>query len=189
MGSLRDQLVAKGLVSKKDRRRVDQQQRDERKKKQGKRRKQKAIATEQAAAAAAAAKAAEAERAARREDSLVNQQALDRRARVRQLVFGNRLGGTGDLRFFFKTRDGRHLRFLRLPQAVAWSLRCGQAGIVATPERDEYVVVRAKAVRELHQLAPDLVVFYVQDTKGISDPSEGFNEDIRDVSLRCHRAW
>lgn len=187
MRSLRDQLVAKGLASKKDKRRIDREQRDTRKKKQGKRRKKKKVEAEAEAKARAQAEEAAAERATRHRETRQRQDQIDRHNRVRQLVFGNRLGGRGDVRFYFKTTDGQHLRFMRLPEPIAWRLRCGQAGIVATPGGDDYVVIRASAVRQLLECAPDLVVFFVQDTKGISDPSEGFNVPVQDVSLRCHR--
>jgi hypothetical protein len=49
------------------------------------------------------------------------------------------------------------------------------------------VVVTGKGARRLLEVAPERLVFYVEDTKGISDPSEQFLHRQWEASLAPHR--
>jgi polyhydroxyalkanoate synthesis regulator phasin len=103
--SLRDQLIAKGLASKKQARKANQEMKRKRKSDQGSRAQEKALRREREAEAK---KEAEARAAARRERNL-EQKATEERRRGQQIVSGNRVGANGPIPFHFRKVDGRTL--------------------------------------------------------------------------------
>ena len=188
--SLRDQLLAKGLVSKKRARSLDREAKRDRKKKQANRQKKKAVEAEAAARAAAAERARVERVKAARIAARKAQEVVDRQARIRSLILGNRIPGRGRVPYFHRGVDGRTLNRLQLPEAVAGWLRAGKAGVVVLDhpgQEPEYVVVNAGAARELLELAPSLVLAFVTNTEGISQPDEAFLERDWEPSLAAHR--
>ena len=75
---------------------------------------------------------------------------------------------------------------LMVNQRAAFDLRCGRAAI-AHDQGDNYVVITATGARKLSDVAPDRLVFFVQDTTGISDPSEQFLVRDWEASLSSRR--
>jgi len=188
--SLRDQLLKAGLVSKKDVRRAGQEKRKERKKHQGERKKKSELRAEEAAQRRAEEKAALEERLQARQEREVVREEVERAQRIRQIVLGNRMGGRGPVPFHHKGRDGRTLHRLEVTERLAWSLRCGKLAVAALPEPDgtaSYHVVTTRAADKLAEFAPELVVFRVIDTTGISAPEERFLSREWETSLVPHR--
>lgn len=188
--SLRDQLVAKGLASKKDKRRVDRSKKRERKKKQGSR-------TRKAAERREAARAAEAEREIRlRERALARKlreaerEAIERTYRIRMIITGNTLRTRGKVVYWHRALEGPSIPSIRVSERAAHKLRCGEAAIAGlrVGEEVEYRVISARAAVKLEELgAADNIVAWVRDTTGISDPSEAFLAPDWDISLVPHR--
>ncbi|MFK7930903.1 MAG: DUF2058 family protein [Myxococcota bacterium] len=188
--SLRDQLLAKGLVSKKRAKSLDRQSKQERKKSQANRKKKKVLDAERNATLSAA----EADRVERvRKARLAAKQAqtvLDAQARIRSVILGNRIPGRGRVPYFHRGLDGRTVYKMSLPEPIAGWLRSGRAAVVALQHRGqepEYVVVNASAARELLQTAPHLVLTFVQETSGISEAEEAFLVVDWEPSLSAHR--
>ena len=157
--SLRDQLLAKGLVSNKRAKNIDRELKQERKNKQSKRKKKKVAAREEQAAEEAAAKALREERQAMRRLAAKAQEELQRSTRIRSLILGNRIRARGRVPYWHKTLDGPELRRMELHERVAWKLRAGEAAIVGyrrSPIAEpEYFVVNAGTARELREVAPE----------------------------------
>ena len=180
--SLRDQLIAKGLVSKKQARKANQDLKRRRKAEQGSRKRERELQRKREAEAKAEA---EARSQARRERNVAQRQEEEAR-RGEQIVAGNRVGARGPIPFHFRKRDGKRLGRMSLSQRAAFELRCGRAGI-AWLTGEEYVVVTGKGARKLAEVAPERLVFWVEDTKGISDPSEQFLHRQWETALGPHR--
>ncbi len=175
--SLRDQLLKAGIASKKEARRADREKKEARKKAQATRRKKREVQAEEAARLEAEREAARAEALAERRRVEAEREAAERENRIRQLVRGNRLGARGPVIFHFVGRDGRRVHRLSVNDRIAWQLRCGEVAIAADPDtEDDYVVIPARAAEKLEAVAPELVVFRVTDTRGISAPEEAFLE-------------
>ena len=99
----------------------------------------------------------------------------DTRSRARQIVLGNQIRHQGRTHFYFKRVCGRRIRRLEVAEKVAWMLRCGEAGIaVSDIAKEDYVVISGKAALKLKQISPEHLVFYTENTKGISNPDEAF---------------
>jgi uncharacterized protein YaiL (DUF2058 family) len=188
--SLRDQLLAKGIVSKKDVRRVDQQQRQERRDQQG----SKARKSELEAAAREAAAAAEAEatrvKLEQKKAREAAREAVERANQLRQIVVANAIRSRGKFRFFHRKLDGVHIGRMEVSERVARSLRVGELGIAAIDDGEdaEYVVISARAARRLRELAPERVVHLVEDLRGLGDGGEGLFEADWEIGLVARRA-
>jgi hypothetical protein len=187
--SLRDQLVAKGLASKKDARRVTQELRENRKQVQATRRPQSEIDAEQRALAHAAAEAAQRRRAAERKSREQEREAAELSTRIRQIVRVNAVRSRGPFRFYHRTVDGTHLHRLEMSERVAFKLRCGEAAIAALVDgpEPEYLVVSQRAAQKLAEIAPHLVVHYTTSTAGLSDAAEMLYRPESAISLVPHR--
>jgi len=189
--SLRDQLLKAGLASKKDVRRVNQELKAERKQDQGHRDKKREVVAAEEAAKKAAEEQALREKVAARKAHEANQEAHDKVHRVRQIVLGNRLGAKGGHPFFHKCLDGRRVNRFYVSDRTAFALRCGDlaiAGLVEPDGTETYHLLRRDAAHKLAAIAPEAVVFLVDDTTGISKPEEQFLERPWDASLKPHRA-
>src|SRR5690606_9409776 len=127
--SLRDQLLAKGLVSKKDAQRVGRELKHERKKDQASRKSKAELEAEERAARAAEAERARAELAARRRESEAKRVAEERPRRARDLVAGNRVRPGRGQPFFHRLPDGRHLGRIEVSSGTAYRLRCGELAL------------------------------------------------------------
>ncbi len=188
--SLRDQLLKKGFASKKDAKRVNRELKKKRKKKQGGRDKRAAVQAREQAAAAEAIEARLQERARGRRLREGERAAIEHQLRVERIVLDSRIRGRGKLRFHFKKLNGRNIDFVSVSHKVALKLRVGEAAIAAVKHDDrpeDYWIIPASKARKLLELEPLLVVFFVQETAGISAPEEAFLEPDWEISLRPHR--
>lgn len=189
--SLRDQLLAKGLVSKKRAKHIDRELKQERKKKQSSRKKKKHLERERQAAIEAERQAELARKQELRRKANEAREAAHLATRVRSLVLGNRIASRGTVPYWHRTVGGRELRRLSISEKVAWKLRAGEAAIAAIEKGIagdvDYHVISASAARELLELAPERVVTFVRDTTGISQPDEAFLDADWEISLRPHR--
>jgi len=190
--SLRDQLLAKGLVSKKRAKHIERELKQQRKKKQSRRKKKKQVEREQQVRAEAEAQREREQRQAVRRAAAKAQEELQRSTRIRSLILGNRIRSRGRVPYWHKTLDSAELHRMEVSEGVAWALRAGEAAIVAhirgLGAEPEYLVVNAGTARELLELAPERVVTFVRDTKGISAPDERFLEADWEISLVPRRA-
>lgn len=188
--SLRDQLLKAGIASKKDVRRVNQELKAERKQEQGHRDKKRVLTAAEEAARREAEEQALRDKAAARKEREAAQEVHERAHRIRQIVQQNRLAGKGPLPFFHRALDGRRLNRLNVSDRTAFGLRCGDIGVAGLVEPDgteSYHLLRRAAAQKLAEIAPEAVVFLVDDTAGISRPEEQFIERPWDPSLRPHR--
>jgi uncharacterized protein YaiL (DUF2058 family) len=188
--SLRDQLIAKGLVSKKRADEVNRELKAERKAKQAARARKH---DEEAAARAAE----EAERAAReqarraaKEATAAERDVVERANQVRQIVLGNRLGGRGRVPFAHRQLGTDRIAVLHLPESLVRDLRAGRAAVAAARHVDGSVthhIVNERAARRLAELAPEMLVTYTPGKRGLDDPSEGLLQRAWEASLGPHR--
>ena len=188
--SLRDQLIAKGFANKKRARDVSRELKKQRKQRKGNKKKKRDL-ERQALTAQEAARAERVAQRRRRQATYEEQRAqMEAALRVRNLVIGNQLQlRTGRVVFHHPTADGRKLRRLRLAEPVAAQLRCGDLAIVASPLGvDQYVVVPRAAAEKLRELAPQVIVFLVDDRSGVTrDPALMLHTPDWEPDLRAHR--
>ena len=189
MSSLRDQLLAKGLASKKDVRRVERELKDQRRQEQGHKQKARELQAQQEAARREAEAEAQQRRLEERRRREAEREARETRERVRQIVVGNAIRSRGPFRFHFRKLDGRTLGRLEVSERVAWKLRAGEAAIAAVSDDrgEEYVVISARGAQRLADIAPERVVFWTRETAGLSAPEEALWRPEWDISLRPHR--
>lgn len=188
--SLRDQLIAKGLVSSKRAKQLDREQREERRKQKGSRPSQRELEALAAERERAEREAREAERRRARAEYAEQRARMERALQVRNTILGNRLHGAGPIPFHHRDLDGRRIRRLHVSERTAHALRAGEVAIVAHHDgrEVEYVLVPRRAAEKLDALAPHLVVFWVRDLTGIGDPDHAFAERAWEPSLRSRRA-
>lgn len=189
--SLRDQLVAKGLASKKDARRVERELKDQRRAEQGSRQAKSATEAEQRARAKAEAEARHAEKLAERRAIEARREAAERALRVKNLLDGNRLRPGSGQPFWHRSLDGRHLLRMDVSSGTAWQLRSGEAAIAGIERHGnhvEYVVVPRKTALVLREFAPEHLVFHNDDTEGLSAPDLDFLRRQWEPSLAARRA-
>lgn len=188
--SLRDQLLAKGIASKKQAQRVERELKEARRRAQGNRKRAKAEAREAEAAAKAKEEARLAELRAEREAVARAREEHEAFWRVRQLVDANRVGSRGASRFWFRVPGGTRVAHLQVSEAVARDLRVGRAAICGRPERSgepEWFVVPPRVAEALIELAPQLVAHFVRDAAHLADPAEALLRADWEPSLRPHR--
>lgn len=188
--SLRDQLLAKGLVSKKDAQRAGRELKEERRHAQGSRKAKSEVAREERQARAEEAERSRAEIVARRQEQEAQRIALELPRRVRDLIRGNRLRPGKGQAFFHRGPDGRHLVRTEVSSGTAYRLRCGElalAWLQRGADDGEVVVIERSAADKLLELDATRVLFLVTDTTGISDPSEAFAQRTWEPDLRPHR--
>lgn len=188
--SLRDQLVAKGLVSDKRKRDVERQLKQERKNNQGNKRK---LREEQAEARARA----EAEEAARRDaaararaEASAAREAHEHVHRVRQIITSRRIGGRGPTRFFYRVGDTRQIGRLSLPDALVRDLRTGKvavAGFFDEAGRPVAHLVPRVTAEKLAEVAPEALWHWSRDGGALDDPSQGPLRVTWEPSLRARR--
>ncbi|MFT4622446.1 MAG: hypothetical protein ACI8PZ_001102 [Myxococcota bacterium] len=189
VSSLRDQLLAKGLVSKKKARQVARDLKSQRKQDQGARQKKREAKARAQAEAEAEAAAKNAERAAEATRRRSERERTERALQIRQILLGNRLKVSGILRFHHRSADGRFLPCVKVSERAAFQLRNGELGIAALPRGGgfDYVVVPRRAVERLTALAPQVVVFHVTDATGLGAPELALAPSTADGDLRAHR--
>lgn len=189
--SLRDQLLAKGLVNKKDARRVERELKEERRQAQATRRPAAEVEAERRAAQQAAEESERRRKIEERRRREAERAEREQHERVRQLIRGNQVRSRGLVRFFHRTQHPTRLGRILVSEHVAWKLRCGECAIVARSEpgrETDYVVVSARAAQRLEEIAPGIVVCWVRDTRGLSDPDQGLWKPEWEISLKPHRA-
>jgi uncharacterized protein YaiL (DUF2058 family) len=188
--SLRDQLVAKGFASKKKAKAVERELKQKRKQKQGKRRKKKVVAAEARSAAEAERAQQLAERRKRRLQREEAKAQMERALRVRHLLMGNQVRAKGPQPFWHRSLDGRHLLRMSVSHKAAEQLRAGQLAVAGLRQgqREDYWLVPDKAAEALQQLAPALVVHFVQPDGRAGEPEFGFLQRDWETDLRPHRA-
>ena len=187
--SLRDQLMKKGLASKADGRRANRDLKKKRKGKQSNRKRKGEEARIQAQKERKEQEQRATARALERRDSEQKRAVSEAVTRVRQIISGNRLGSKGPVVFFHKKMNTAALGRLQVSERVAWSLRCGDAAIAALEEGDhiQYVVVTRRGAERLSAVSSKHVVFWTQDTHGISSPEEHFLKRDWEPTLGPHR--
>ncbi|MCB9685167.1 MAG: DUF2058 family protein [Alphaproteobacteria bacterium] len=188
--SLRDQLLAKGLVSKKDAQRAGRELKEERRHAQGSRKAKSELAREERQARAEEAVRTRAETVARRQEQEAKRIAAELPRRVRDLIRGNRVRPGKGQPFFHKGPDGRHLLRTEVSSGTAYRLRCGELALTwleRGTDDGEVVPIPRAAAEKLLELDPSRVLFLVTDTAGISDPDEAFAQRTWEPDLRPHR--
>lgn len=190
--SLRDQLVAKGLASKKDAQRVERGLKEDRKQKQGARERRSVEEARADAEREAAFKAEVEARALARKEAERARDAAEHELRVRRMILDTRVRGKGKQAYWHRRLDSPVLARASVSPRVASMLRQGEVAIVAVPPRftgeaPEYVLVPARTARRLLELEPRLVMAFTEDPRGISAPEEAFLEPDWEISLRPHR--
>ncbi len=189
--SLRDALLAKGLVKKQDVQRVERELKQERGKAQAHRRPQAEIEAEERAKRKAEEQAELQRKAEERRQREAAKEAVELALRVRQIIRTNRLRSRGPFRYFHRTLDPKVLGRLEISERIAWKLRCGECAVAADidplNEKVEYVVISADAATRLSELRPAIVVHWVRDVRGIEDPSERLWKPEWEISLVPHR--
>jgi uncharacterized protein YaiL (DUF2058 family) len=190
MSSLRDQLLKKGMVSKKRARSVGRELKQERKQEQGKRKRKKHVQAKERAEREAAAEATRTERVEDRRRRDREKARTERALRVLHLLHGNRMKIDGTVRFHHPSVDGRYLLRMAVSERGAFGLRNGALGIgaIVRGTGHDYMVLPRAAVEQLKSLAPHTVVFHVTDTEGLSDPALRFAPTSADGDLRARRA-
>ncbi len=189
--SLRDQLVAKGLVSKKRARKVEREIKQERKQAAAHRPKKRDLEREAEARQAAEAEAADAARRAAHEARQAAREARERALQVQNLLKGNRLALGRGHRFWFRRPASPRVSEVQLSSGLAHQLRAGEAALalLVHPTGDEEVVAIPKsAAKRLQQLAPHQIAFFVQDTTGISAPDLALHQRDWEAELGPRRA-
>ncbi len=187
--SLRDQLLAKGLVSKKRAREIDRQARDERKAEQGARKRLKDLEREARERGEAEARAEHERRLAERREREASREVAERALRVRNLLAGNRLRPGRGQRFWHRSPDGLRLQEIEVSSGMAYQLRAGEVALAAFDHGtwSEVLPIPARAAEKLEALAPELILFWVKDTSGLSDPALRFHARDWAPDLRARR--
>jgi len=184
--SLRDQLLAKGLVSKKRARKLDQQKRLDRKAKKGKKKKKRVLDAEARTAKEAASKAALDAKLNARRSRETERERMERALQIRNVVIGNRIAARGQSVFHHRDLEGKMILRMSVSKVMIDKLRRGEAAVVAMDGK--YDLITQRGAEKLDELAPQLLVFWQRDTKTLSRPDQ--KPWVRDwePSLRARRA-
>ncbi len=188
--SLRDQLLAKGLVSEKRAKQIARELKDERKSDQSSRDAKRVREAEEAKAREESAATALAARLEARRVAQAEIEARESVLRVRQIVQANRVGAKGPIPFHHKRVDGPGIGLLWLSEGAARDLRAGRLGIAGYRREDgsaEHFVVTERAAQKLAEVAPAALVHWVTDSEHFSDPSQSLMRREWETSLRPHR--
>jgi uncharacterized protein YaiL (DUF2058 family) len=188
--SLRDALLAKGLVSEKRARELGREAKEQRRQEQAQRKGKKETEAEAAKAAREAKERQVAEREAARAARAAVHDEHEHRHRVRQIVLAHRLGARGRVPFHHRIGDTGRIGCLYVPEAVARDLRAGRLAIAAFQRDDgtwEHHVIQERAAEKLATIEPSALVHFVRDRDHLTDPAE--NVLVRDweSSLGPHR--
>lgn len=187
--SLRDALLAKGLVTKKQAQQSDREAKKERKASQGARlskAEERRLQEQEEAARLEELRARAAERRRREEEK----DRMERAIRARQMVAARQIRVRGPFRIYHRALDGRTLLRKEVSERAAFNLRNGDFAIAAIPTGKEvqYAVIPRDAAEKLESLAPNLLVFWTRDTEGLSDPSLRLEARAFEPDLRARRA-
>lgn len=175
MGSLRDQLLAAGLVSARDRQRVERELKEERRQRQGRCEARASVEARQEATRCAREEEERRLRLAERQARRSAEEAAARDLQVTHLLCHHALRSTGGpQRFWHRTVDGTHCHRLDLSERTAFDVRAGRAGIGALPLHGDvdYVVVAREIVQRVRAALPGRIVFWNETAPPEDDPSE-----------------
>lgn len=194
--SLRDQLLAKGLVSKKKAKQTDRALKSERRAAQGARKKKRELQREAEAARALEAEAAEQARRALAEAQRDRQAEVERPLRVRNLLLGNRMPLGRGQRFWHRTPHGTTIAETQVSSGLAQRLRSGDVALAWLAEhtgrsdatQGTVVAVPRRAAEAIRELQPEVVLFLVDDREGLAAPELGFHQRTWEPDLRARRA-
>ena len=184
--SLRDQLLAKGLVSKKRARSADRDKKRERKREKGSREKKR---VREAAAAAAQEDARDQRREAQRNHRERSEERArtERALQVRQILAHHRVEARGRVAYHHTCEKRNLVGRLWVNEATAFRLRNGELAIVLDRGKDGYAVVPAAIAERLRGIAEGLVVWHVRDTTGLAAPDLAICRHDGEVSLHARR--
>lgn len=186
--SLRDQLLKKGLASKKDARRVDREQKKKRRTEKGNQRRKKVVAREEQAAREAEEKAAAEARRVERQAREAARDRYEHALRIRNLILGHRVRNRGEHRFHFRAEDGQTIRSIAVQSGIAAAIARGELAIAWLDHgiRVEYVLVSADGARKLRDADAEesLLHWTPGDPPG---PDEQPLTRTWETSLRPHR--
>lgn len=190
MSSLRDALLKKGLVSKKEAQRVERELKEQRRVEQGHRRRLSEVEAEEQRRRAEEEAAALARKRAERAEREAARAAVELSLRIRNLINGNRLRPGRGQPFWHKAIDGKTVVRIEVSSGTAFELRAGGMAIAALDHGGfvEYVVIPRKAALQLEELAPERLVCWTPDPAGLTDRSLGFLQRDWEPSLAAHRA-
>jgi uncharacterized protein YaiL (DUF2058 family) len=188
--SLRDQLLAKGLVSKKRAKKLDRETHERRKKAHGNQASKKVrdVEAEQAAVSTRAAK--KAAKLAARQKREAQREAYERVLRIRQLLTAHRVRTGGPVGFHHRGLDGAHVVQTRVNTATAAKIRSGELAIAGQrigPISTIAVIPRG-AADKLDAFAPETLLFYNRDNSGIGAEELQSANRSWEPDLRAHRA-
>lgn len=175
MGSLRDELLKKGLVTAERARRIEHEQRAHGKSPQqtSKREQVRAEARKEAERRAIEEAKKSADRERQRQFDQDREQQLARR-RLLQLVETHIVppGGADARRFHFKARDNK-LPSIEVSATTAAALERGEVAVIEIPDSKpaRHVVVQAEAARQVKASRPELVRFW--NESGPAERQEG----------------
>ena len=186
MSSLRDQLLAKGLVTAKQARKSAQQQKADAKAKSGQNKRKKLLKAEEQARDTAAREAALNEKLGARAARESERARMERALQIRNLILGNRISDRGPCVFHHRDLDGKKLIRMLLSPGMVDQLRRGDAAIVAMD--GQYGLMSGSGAEKLDALAPQLLVFWQRDQKTLSRPDQKPLDRTWEPSLRARRA-
>jgi len=184
--SLRDQLLAKGLVTKKQARKADQDARTRRKNKKGQKRKRGIEVAEARAVRALAAEEALRTKLLSRRARESERERMERALQIRNTILGNRIAAAGQQRFHHRSGDGKRIARVHTSAAMVERLRRGDAAIVASD--GNYVIIARRGAEKLQDLAPQLLVFWQPCTKTLSRPDQKPHARNWEPELAARRA-
>ncbi len=186
--SLRDQLLAKGLVSKRKARKANQDQRRARRDRQGNREKKKVVAARERASKQAVEDARQAAASQAGAASRLAQQAAERALQIRNTILGTRIRPGRGATFHHRALDGPGIVRLSLGQSLARKLQRGEAAIAAMRSVNgvSYEPISHRGAERLAELAPGLLVHWAQGEATEADLA--FSPRDWEPSLQARRA-
>lgn len=191
MASLRDQLVSKGLVSKKKAKQANRELKAQRKAAQGARKAKKVAQREAAAAREAEAAAAEQVRREQVAARSREREALEQRLRLRNLLLGNRMPlGRGQRFWHLSVDDPARLSEAQVSSGLAQKLRCGEAALARLDQRTgpEVVAIPRRTAAAVQEIEPGAILFFVENATGLGVPELEFHRRDWEPELRARRA-
>jgi uncharacterized protein len=175
MATLRDQLLKAGLVSAKEKQRIERELKEERRRAQAHRESKSVVEAREREERARAAREELEHRIEERRARQVEAEAEARRHQVNQILSAHAMAfRNGTQRFWHLTLDRKVCHRLDLPEWMAQDLRSGRAAVAAREKMGEidYVVVARDVARKAASLLPDRIVFFNDVPPDPDDPTE-----------------
>jgi len=185
--SLRDQLLSKGLVSKKRARSADRDKKRDRKRDKGSRDKKRIREEAERAAQEAESNKRREEKQSNRARYARERERMERALRARQILQHHRVKARGRVAYHHTTTNTGQVARLWVDEATAFRLRNGEFAIAAEPSGGGFVILPASVADRLKSFAAELVVWHVQDTTGLSAPDLAICVYDGETCLRARR--